>query len=495
MTMVEAKVCTRCYISENDTDKLHEECGVFGIYAKERVNVAFDAYVALFALQHRGQESCGIAVNDDGNIRIHKDVGLVPDVFNKNVIEHLGCGKIAVGHVRYSTSGLAVRANAQPLIVKHTRGFMALAHNGNIANAKELKENLELKGAIFHTTSDTEVISYVITEARLHQPSVETAIEEAMYTLKGAYSLIVMSRKKLVAVRDPYGFRPLCMGKKGDDYVFVSESCALDSIGAKFVRDLKPGEIVVVDEDGVRSIETHCGRKGNLCVFEYVYFARPDSIIDGLSVHLARKRAGRFLAESHPVEADVVIGVPDSGLDAALGYAEASGIPYGVGFIKNRYIGRTFIQPTQAQREDAVRIKLNVLKSTVEGKRVVLVDDSIVRGTTSARIVGILREAGAKEVHMRVSSPPFTNPCYFGTDVDTKDKLIACHKTIEEIRETIGVDSLGYLSVEEVKKIPSGTSHDYCTGCFSGKYPIEIPEIDNTDKDYWTISEGGTSIK
>lgn len=372
--------CEDCSLKNADSEKLHEECGIFGIYAKERVDVAFDTYVALFALQHRGQESCGIAVNDYGNIRVHKDVGLVPDVFNKRIIEHLGCGKSAVGHVRYSTSGMAVRANAQPLIVKHTRGFMAIAHNGNIANAKEIKENLELKGAIFHTTSDTEVISYVITEARLHQPSVETAIEEAMYTLKGAYSLVVMSRKKLVAVRDPYGFRPLCVGQKGEDYVFASESCALDSMGAKFIRDLKPGEIMVADENGLRSIETHCGRKPNLCVFEFVYFARPDSVIDGYSVHLARKRAGGFLAESHPVEADVVIGVPDSGLDAALGYAEASGIPYGIGFIKNRYIGRTFIQPTQAQREDAVRIKLNVLKSTVAGKSVVLVDDSIVRG-------------------------------------------------------------------------------------------------------------------
>jgi amidophosphoribosyltransferase len=486
--------CKKPVLKENE-DKLHEECGLFGIYAKERANVAFDTYVALFALQHRGQESCGIAVNDYGNIRIHKDVGLVPDVFNKNVIEHLGFARSAVGHVRYSTSGMAVRANAQPLIVKHTRGFMAVAHNGNIANAREIKENLELKGAIFHTTSDTEVISYVITEARLHQPSVETAVEEAMYTLKGAYSLVIMSRKKLVAVRDPYGFRPLCVGKKGEDYVFASESCALDSIGAKFIRDLKPGEIMVVDEDGLRSIETHCGRKPSLCVFEFVYFARPDSVIDGNSVHLARKRAGRFLAESHPVEADVVIGVPDSGLDAALGYAEASGIPYGIGFIKNRYIGRTFIQPTQKQRENSVRIKLNVLKSTVEGKRVVLVDDSIVRGTTSARIVKILREAGAKEVHMRVSSPPFTHPCYFGTDVDSQDKLIANHKTIEEIRETIGVDTLGYISVEEVKKIASGISCDYCTGCFTGLYPIEIPEIDDIDKDYWSITEGGTSIK
>ena len=482
-------------VNEADAEKLHEECGVFGIYAKDRVNVAFDTYVALFALQHRGQESCGIAVNDYGNIRVHRDVGLVPDVFNKSIIEHLGCGKSAVGHVRYSTSGTAVRANAQPLIVKHTRGFMAVAHNGNIANAKEIKENLELKGAIFHTTSDTEVISYVITEARLHQPSVETAIEEAMYTLKGAYSLVVMSRKKLVAVRDPYGFRPLCVGKKGEDYVFASETCALDSIGATFMRDLRPGEIMVVDEDGLRSIETHCGRKPNLCVFEFVYFARPDSVIDGYSVHLARKRAGRFLAESHPVEADVVIGVPDSGLDAALGYAEASGIPYGIGFIKNRYIGRTFIQPTQTQRENAVRIKLNVLKSTVAGRRVVLVDDSIVRGTTSARIVTILREAGAKEVHMRVSSPPFTHECYFGTDVDSRDKLIANHKTIEEIRQSIGVDSLGYLSVEEVRNIAPDVTDSYCTGCFTGTYPIEIPEIDDADKDYWSITEGGISIK
>ncbi len=462
--------------------KLHEECGVFGIWYPGEADVAADAYMALYALQHRGQESCGIVVNNDGVMSSHKDVGLVPDVFNKETLEKLGVGQMAVGHVRYSTSGNAKRVNAQPLVVRHIKGGMVLAHNGNLTNAADLREELELGGAIFHTTNDTEVISYIITRERIHANSIEQAIEGAMHSIKGAYSLVVMSPQKLIAARDPDGFRPLCMGKMGDAIIFASETCALDSIGAQFVRELDPGEIVICEPAGVRSIRSHCGKKGSLCVFEFVYFARPDSVIEGVSVHEARQRAGAFLSKEHPVEADVVIGVPDSGLDAALGYSKASGIPYGVGFIKNRYVGRTFIQPTQGQREKSVRIKLNALAATVAGKRVVLVDDSIVRGTTSARIVSMLREAGATEVHIRISAPPFVDVCYFGTDIDNKDKLIACRMSLQEICKTLGADSLGYLSIEGVKNIAKDARCDFCVGCFTGDYPIEVPGEIRKDK-------------
>ena len=381
-------------------EKLHEECGVFGIYDTTGGDVAASTYFALYALQHRGQESCGIAVNDCGVISSYKDVGLVPDVFTRDHLEKVGSGQIAVGHVRYSTIGIPTREDSQPLVIRHVKGPMVVAHNGNLVNAEELKEELELKGAIFHTNSDAEIIAHVVTEGRLATDSIEKGIELAMDRLKGAYSMVMMSATKLIAVRDPEGFRPLCIGEKEGAIIFASETCALDSLGAKYLREVDPGEIVVVDKAGMRSIRTHCKGKGHVCVFEYVYFARPDSVVEGASVHEARQRAGAFLALESPVQADVVIGVPDSGLDAALGFSKQSGIPYGVGFIKNRYVGRTFIQPTQAMRENAVRIKLNALSATVKGKRVVLVDDSIVRGTTSARIVKLLREAGATEVHM-----------------------------------------------------------------------------------------------
>ena len=457
---------------------LHEECGVFGVYSTRKdPDVTSITYMALYALQHRGQESCGIAVNNRGVINVHKDLGLVPDVFNREILDKLGDGQMAVGHTRYSTCGTAVRSNAQPLVVRHVKGTMAMAHNGALTNSTELREELELGGAIFHSTNDSEVISYIIISERLHTNSIEEAVEKAMDRIKGAYSLVIMSPQKLIAARDPNGFRPLCMGDLDGDVVFASESCALDSIGARFIRDIEPGEIVVCDKNDVRSIKSHCGTAPSaLCVFEFVYFARPDSVIEGASVHRARKRAGAFLALEHPVQADVVIGVPDSGLDAALGFAEQSGIPYGIGFIKNRYIGRTFIQPTQKQRERAVNIKLNALADTVRGKRVVLVDDSIVRGTTSARIVKLLRDAGATEVHMRVSSPPFTNPCYFGTDVDSKENLIACKMPIEDIAGHIGVDSLGYLSVSDVKHIAEGAGCGFCVGCFTGEYPVDAPK-------------------
>lgn len=462
---------------------LHEECGVFGIMAPTTSDVAHDTYIALYALQHRGQESCGIVVNDSGVFSSHKESGLVPEVFDKDTLEKLGKGNIAIGHVRYATLDTSHVSNAQPLVVKHAKGPMAIEHNGCLVNAQALRDEFAKEGALFHTTNDTEVIAYAIAKYRLTEGSIETAIEKAMDTVKGAYSLIIMSPQKLIAARDPNGFRPLCMGKTDDGaIVFASESCAFNAIGATFVRDIEPGEIVIAKDGNVTSIKSHCGRKSSFCVFEYVYFARPDSVINGCSVHEARKQAGAFLAQEHAVEADVVIGVPDSGLDAALGYAEESGIKYGVGFIKNRYVGRTFIQPTQGQRTDAVRIKLNVIKDTVYNKRVVLIDDSIVRGTTCARIVNLIREAGAKEVHVRISSPPFLNPCYFGTDIDSKDHLIACRLTHDEICKEIGADTLGFLSLDNIRNIAKSCTDDVCDACFTGNYPIDVSDALKHDK-------------
>ena len=460
-------------------DKLHEECGVLGIYdAGDIEDIISDTYYGLYALQHRGQESCGVAVNDDGVIQLHKNVGLVSEVFARDVLERLPRGKMTVGHCRYATTGTRNAANAQPLVVRHVKGSMALAHNGNLTNAARLRRDYELQGAIFHSTSDTEVIAYTITRQRLRTPSIQEAVVAAMSELQGAYSLVIMSPRKLIAARDPMGFRPLCMGRLGESVVFASESCALDAIGAHFVRDIDPGEVVVVSDGGsVESIRTHCqGAKRSFCVFEYIYFARPDSVIDGSAVHTARQRAGALLALSHPAQADVVVGVPDSGLDAALGYAQQSGIPYGIGFLKNKYIGRTFIAPNQKQRENDVRIKLNPIAATVRGKRVVLVDDSIVRGTTSLKIVRLLREAGAAEVHMRLSAPPFRYPCYFGTDIDSSENLIAFKHSVEEIAEMIGVDSLGYLPVEDLPRLPEGGCTGLCDACFTGVYPVEPPQ-------------------
>ncbi len=462
---------------------IHEECGVFGICSTETFNASAAAYYALYALQHRGQEACGIAVNDDGIVTSHADMGLVNEVFTKEVLKRLDNGQMAVGHVRYSMNGSANRTNLQPLVVRHVKGPMVVAHNGNITNAAALREKFEREGAIFRSSSDTEVIAYVITKNRLSSPSIEAAIEKAMDELEGAYSMVIMSARKLIAARDPHGFRPLSLGKTSDgSYLFASETCAFETLGAKFVRDIAPGEIVAIENGNLCSITTHCGQKPALCVFEYIYFARPDSVIEGTNVHMARQRAGQFLAQENPIEADVVIGVPDSGLDAAIGYAKESGIPYGVGFVKNRYIGRSFIQPTQALREASVHIKLNPVATTVAGKRVVMVDDSIVRGTTSAKIVKMLREAGAKEVHMRVSCPPFVSPCYFGTDIDDKDKLIACRMTVDEIAKSIGVDSLGYLSVAHIHQLAKESCSGCCTGCFTGSYPVKVPEEIKPDK-------------
>jgi len=463
--------------------KIKEECGVFGVYGSKNLRIAQTVYFGLFSLQHRGQESCGIAVNNDGVFKSYKDLGLVNDVFTPNIIEKLGEGNIAVGHVRYGTTGGNERSNAQPIVVNHIKGSMALAHNGNITNSYELRSQFEAKGSIFQTTSDTEVISYAIIEERLNSETIEEAVCKAMHKIKGAYSMIIMSPQKLIAARDRNGFRPLCYGKTSNgEYIIASESCALDSVGAEFIRDIEKGEILVFGKEGIKSIKEHCSKeKQTSCVFEYVYFARPDSIIEGKNVHEARIKAGEILAKEHPVKADVVVGVPDSGLDAALGYSKASKIPYGIGFIKNKYIGRTFIYPEVKSRMDKVKIKLNPIANVVKGKRVILIDDSIVRGTTSERIVKLLRDAGATEVHMRVSAPPFINPCYYGTDIDSKENLIACKYTIEEIAKKIGADSLGYLSLDGVKKIGYvNEKSGFCVACFDGKYPTEIPT--KTDK-------------
>lgn len=464
------------------TNKINEECGVFGIFRPQTENektnndpdIARTVYYGLYALQHRGQEGCGIVVNDDGVFSSCKDLGLVSDVFTNEKLDGLGAGSIAIGHVRYSTTGGNNRTNVQPIEVHHIKGSLAIAHNGNLTNAMKLREDMELTGSIFHTTSDTETIAYTIVKERLTLPSIESAVEVALHKMDGAYSLLIMSATKLIAARDKRGMRPLCYGQTEDGaYIVASESCALNAVGATFVRDILPGEILVFSKDGIQSITTHVNRADKaLCIFEYIYFARPDSIIDGTSVHVARLMAGHFLAKSHPVDADIVIGVPDSGLDAALGFAEESGIPYGIGFVKNKYIGRTFISPTQSARENQVRIKLNPIESTVKGKRVVLIDDSIVRGTTSARIVKLLREAGATEVHMRISSPPFLNPCYYGTDVDTKENLIANNHSVDEIAEIIGADSLGYLTLDDAAALAPGT---HCLACFNGEYPTAIP--------------------
>ena len=457
--------------------KVHEECGVFGMFSPKRRELAGIAYYALYALQHRGQESAGIVVNDDGVFSACRDTGLVAEVFTKDRLDSLGAGNIAVGHVRYSTTGIDSKRNIQPLLINHYKGQMALVHNGNLTNAFPLRRELESRGSIFHSTSDTEVIAYSIVQERLGAPSIEAAVSAAMDRLEGAYSLVISSPSKLIAARDPHGFRPLCMGTLSDDSViFASETCALDAVGADFVRDVRPGEVITVSENGISSDTKHCGQTDEkLCAFEFIYFSRPDSVIHGASVHRARLRAGRFLAKEHPVDADVVIGVPDSGLDAALGYALESGIPYGIGFIKNKYIGRTFIAPDQTLRERDVSIKLNPLHSTVEGKRVVLIDDSIVRGTTSRRIVSLLRKAGAKEIHMRISAPPFISACYYGTDIDDPDKLIANHHTAAEIADLIGVDSLGYLRVDNVLSLPE-TGCGLCTACFDGQYPTSVPK-------------------
>lgn len=461
---------------------IHEECGVFGVYSRSAQDVAALAYYGLYALQHRGQEGCGIVVNDDGVFTSHKGLGLVSEVFSETEMKKFPYGEIAVGHVRYGTTGGNNLSNCQPIQVNHLKGKLAVAHNGNLSNALPLRQALELSGAIFHSTSDTETIAYVITRERITAPSIQKAVSRAMDRLDGAYSLVMMSATKLIAVRDPHGFRPLCYGQMEDGtYIVASETCALNAVGAKFERELLPGEILTIDSGGISSDRRHCGTAANrLCIFEYIYFARPDSVMEGISVHDARMKAGAILAKAHPADADIVIGVPDSGLDAALGYSRASGIPYGIGLIKNKYIGRTFISPGQDHRVDQVRIKLNPVESEIRGRRVVLIDDSIVRGTTSARIVKLIRDAGAKEIHMRISAPPFLYPCYYGTDIDSQEHLIACHHSVETIARMIGADSLGYLPMENLKELCG--SAGYCSACFSGSYPTAVPTDTRKDQ-------------
>ncbi len=464
------------YSREYFFEGLHEECGVFGIYGDDSLSPAYACYNGLLALQHRGQESCGIAVNDRGVVSGHKNMGLVSEVFSNDILNSL-VGQMAIAHVRYSTAGGSVRENSQPLVMRYVKGTLAIAHNGNLTNAYGLRRELEQRGAIFQTTIDSEVIAYLIARERVRAGSVEAAVERTMGQIDGAYSLLVMSPQKLIAARDPHGFRPLCMGRIGESVVFASESCALAACGAEFVRDIEPGEIVVVDENGVHSINTLKNKcKKSLCVFEYIYFARTDSDIDGISVYMARKQAGRILAREFPVDADIVIGVPESGIDAAIGYSEESHIPYEKGIVKNGYIGRTFIKPTQKERANSVRLKLNPLRSVLEGKRVVVIDDSIVRGTTCDRIVKMLRNAGAKEVHLRISSPPFIHPCYYGTDIPSEEELIAVKHTIDEICQLTGADSLGFLPPDKLGEMLTGQNTGFCDACFSGRYPTKIPE-------------------
>lgn len=451
---------------------------VFGIFGTETADVAASVYYGLYALQHRGQASSGIVVNDDGIFHAYKDSGIVNEVFTPNVLKSLGLGQMAVGNVRYGTSETKDRINAEPIVVNHSKGRMAISIDGKLVNAAQLKEEMELQGSIFHTGNDAEIISAVIIKERISSSSIEEAVCKAVARLDGAYSMIIMSPQKMIAVRDPNGIKPLCFGRRGDgEYVVSSETCALTSVGASCIRDVKNGEVLVFTKDGVRSIDEHCADKPErMCVFEYLYTARPDSTIAGCSVHLARKRAGAFLAKAYPTEADVVIGAPDSGIDAAIGYAEASGIPYGLGLIKNKYIGRTFIDPGQNVREDKVKIKLNPVVETVKGKRVILVDDSIVRGTTCARVVKLLREAGAKEIHVRSSAPAFLNPCYYGTDISSRKSLIACNHTPEEIATIFGADSVAFLPLEDVFKLGAGGAcKGYCAACFDGNYPTAEP--------------------
>ena len=468
---------------------------MLGIFGAKTADVASLVYLGLHALQHRGQESCGIAVNSDGVFSHYKGDGLVSEVFSPEKLERLGNGNMALGHVRYSTTGGRDINNIQPLVIRHIKGNLALAHNGNLTNSDEIRRKIELSGGIFHGSSDTEAIAYSLVSDRLTSSSTSEAVEKTMQTVRGAYSCILMTATKMIAFRDPNGFRPLCIGKTADgSYVAASETCALDAVGADFVRDVRPGEIVVFSKEGVQSITSHCREKekSSLCVFEYIYFARPDSVIDGVSVHHARINAGKFLAREHPVDADIVIGVPDSGIDAALGYSQESGIPYGVGFIKNKYTGRSFIQPSQKQRENTVKLKLNAIKETVDGKRVIMVDDSIVRGTTCAGIIRLLRNAGAKEVHLRISSPPFKHPCYFGTDIDSEENLIACkYADAAEIAKVVGADSLGYLSIEATHKIAEGADVCFCDGCFTGDYPVPVPK--NPTKNKFDLKMGNYS--
>lgn len=459
--------------------EIKEACGVFGIYDLEGENIAPSVYYGLTSLQHRGQEACGLAVSKTNgerqNIQFHKDLGLVSEVLKEDTIRKME-GDIGIGHVRYSTTGASVAENAQPLVLSYIKGTLALAHNGNLINTDALKWELIQNGAVFHTTTDSEVIAFHIARERVHSQSVEEAVLRTARKLKGAYGLVIMSPRKLIGVRDPYGLKPLCLGKREHAYVLASESCALKAAGAEFIRDLAPGEILTIKKEGLHSDRSLALKeeKPAHCVFEYIYFARLDSTLDGVSVYDARIRGGKALARSYPVEADLVAGVPDSGLMAAKGYAEESGIPFGFVFYKNSYIGRTFIKPTQKERESSVQLKLSVLEASVKNKRIVLVDDSIVRGTTMAHLIRMLKDAGAREVHVRISSPPFLHPCYFGTDVPSNDQLIASKHSTEEIRKLIGADSLGYMKLSCLEEMAGNLP--LCKACFDGRYPMKLPK-------------------
>jgi amidophosphoribosyltransferase len=460
--------CTEILMAK---DKMEEECGVFGIYSKEVNEVAQITYYGLYALQHRGQESAGISVSNFGEIVTYKGMGLTADVFTPETLNNL-VGNAAIGHVRYSTTGASKLENAQPLESRYKLGQIAVAHNGNLTNAKIIRELLEDAGSTFNTSIDSEVIIKMI--ARKANGNVEDAIRSTVGAIKGAYALVILAGNKLVGVRDPYGIRPLCLGiNENGDYILASESCAIDAVGGTLIRDVLPGEMVIIDENGVKSVKYSENNKKAPCSFEHIYFARPDSVIDGLNVYESRVEAGRLLAKQMKVEADVVIGVPDSGIPAAIGFAEASGIPYAIGLVKNKYIGRTFIKPTQALREQAVMVKLNPLKVNLEGKRVVIIDDSLVRGTTSKILIEIIRRAGAKEVHFRSASPAVKHSCYFGIDTAHREELIAARLSVEEIRKEINADTLDYLSMENMLKSLKGC--DYCVGCFNGEYPVDTP--------------------
>lgn len=454
-----------------DDDKLHEECGVVGVYTSNPDITSQLIYYGLFALQHRGQESAGIAIHTGKRIEFHKDMGLVADVLSQEVIDRLA-GNIAIGHDRYSTSGESEKQNAQPLVVRYKEGSVALAHNGNLVNADSLREILENDGVIFQTSIDTEVVANMI--ARNYKGSMVKSIQNTMEVVKGAYAFVLMTEKELIGVRDNYGLRPLCLGKRDDGYLLASESCGISAMGGEFIRDIEPGEIVVINEDGVESIKSAKYAKRSLCIFEHVYFARPDSTLDGVNVYQTRYNSGRLLAREAPVKADLVFSVPDSGTPAALGYAAELNIAFGLGLIKNRYAKRTFIEPKQELREQGVKTKLSVLKEIVKDKIVVVVDDSIIRGTTSKQIVKMVREAGAKEIHMRISSPPVTHSCFFGINTPDRSKLIGANKTIEEIRDFIQVDSIHYLSIENLIK-STGLEGGYCKACLTGDYPMEVP--------------------
>ena len=445
--------------------------GVVGIYSKTRNDVSKVIYYGLYALQHRGQVSTGIAVNNNGFVDHFKDLGLVHEVFPKDTMERLR-GNIGIGHVRYATVGATTTVNAQPLVVGYKRGALALAHDGAIVNFEKLRDGLEDNGTIFQSQLDTEVIANLL--ARYHRESIEDALVKTLKEIKGTYGLVLMTTDKLIGARDPFGVKPLALGMIGEDYILASETCAFDTIGAKFIRDIEPGEIVVIDENGLKSMKLESTDK-KLCLFEIIYFARPDSKLDGRSIYLSRIEAGRQLAREAAIEGDIVIGAPDSGTIPAIGFAEESGIPYAEGIIKNRYVGRTFIEPTQELREQGVRIKLNVLKENVEGKKIILVDDSIVRGTTIKRTVQMIREAGAKEIHVRISSPPVTHSCHLGMNTASRENLIAANMSIEEIEKMTGADSLRYLSLDGLLKAV-GAEDNFCTGCMSGKYPIEDSE-------------------